>query len=380
MIPSTMELSEAIRKAAQILDEERIRPTVAYQPQPSSQDLGVRLIAAFDVMKLREERQARPRPVHESPDEFKFASTNYELLLSLFSQVSVNERSAFVGFLLTYVPEPASPLVAEFSIRTGCTAQLVRAVGESVVKPGLVLLLKQLQDTVALNFNVFSDEQLEELTSVLGGVRVAAERKTYTSSGIRGGKMTPNPEYDAKAAPVAKEVVAACDCLMEECGQARYWYLKGALQQNANLEINQDKAKVEDYLKRLGFSGPLLQTLSVAEQDFRASATPFELKNCLAHLRSFLEGLHEQACKPIAAQAGTTAPRKWAKSTQALRDEGILSLQQENFARTLYTLISDEGVHPLIAEREYARLLRNMAIEYGLFFLLKLEKAGIKVE
>jgi len=41
--------------------------------------------------------------------------------------------------------------------------------------------------------------------------------------------------------------------------------------------------------------------------------------------------------------------------------------------------LSDEGVHPLIAEKEFARLLRNMVIEYGLMFLTMLEKKGIKI-
>jgi len=45
----------------------------------------------------------------------------------------------------------------------------------------------------------------------------------------------------------------------------------------------------------------------------------------------------------------------------------------------LYTLLSDEGVHPIIAEKEYARLARNVVIEYALLFLRKLEKQGAKL-
>jgi hypothetical protein len=41
--------------------------------------------------------------------------------------------------------------------------------------------------------------------------------------------------------------------------------------------------------------------------------------------------------------------------------------------------LSDEGVHPLIAEREFARLLRSMSIEYGLMFLTMFEKKGIAI-
>ena len=45
----------------------------------------------------------------------------------------------------------------------------------------------------------------------------------------------------------------------------------------------------------------------------------------------------------------------------------------------LYTLLSNEGVHPLIAEREFARLLRNMVIEYQFMFLTMLQKKGITI-
>ena len=188
-----------------------------------------------------------------------------------------------------------------------------------------------------------------------------------------------NPDYNPYLAPLAAEVVAVCDGIIDECKQARYWYLKGALQQNANLEVNHDKTRVEHYLKNLGFSDPLLQALNVAERDYRTSATPFELKNCLSHLRSFLEGLHEQASQALARDSAATVGKKWGKSTEFLRECGLLSAQEESFVSSLYTLISDEGVHPLTGEREYARLLRNVVIEYGLMFFTKLEKAGIKL-
>jgi hypothetical protein len=398
----TMEPSEVIGKAAQILDEERIRPTVSYEVAGlSSGDIGTMLTAFRVSQDLLTERQQRPRSVHEAPNTFRFRSTNFELLLALFYQTAVTDRAALIASLLTRISDPASvsrartarplpswnnfvselPLVAEFCIRMGYKAELLRAIGESKLTQGLVVLLLQLEDTIALNFNLFTDDELAQLATTLSHLRAIAHRKgrqfTRPRGTFTGASKERNPDYDSLVAPIALEIVTPSDGIIEECRQARYWYLKGALQQNANLEINQDKTKVEDYLKRLGFSGPLSQALNVAEQDFRASATPFELKNCLAHLRSFLEELHEQACSPVAAKAGTTAPKKWGKTTEMLRNTEVLSVQEERFAASLYTLISDEGVHPLIAEQEYARLLRNMVIEYGLMFLAKLEKAGI---
>jgi len=375
-----------MRKAAQILNEERARPTISYTLDSSSGDTTEAALAVVRALQLPIERQQRPRPVHESPDEFRLNSINYELLLRLFSQVQDNDRAAFIAFLLSRVPLPESVselrLLAEFCLRVGYQRELVRAAAESQITQGLLLMLRQLEETVALNFNLFSDEELDHLGATLKDMRARAHQKTYQFARLRSGTQPRvlNPEYSIFLAPIATEIVAICDGLVEECKQARYWYLKGALQQNANLEVNQDKTRVDGYLKSLGFTGQLLEALNAAERDFRGSATPFELKNCLGHLRSFLEGLHEQACKPVAVKNGTIAPKKWGKSTEMLRNNTLLSAQEEDLATSLYTLISDEGVHPLIAEREYARLLRNMVIEYGLMFLAKLEKAGINLQ
>jgi hypothetical protein len=70
-------------------------------------------------------------------------------------------------------------------------------------------------------------------------------------------------------------------------------------------------------------------------------------------------------------------PAKWGDALKYLFDNGILVKAQEQFAAALFTLMSDTGIHPLIAEREYARLMRNMSIEYGLLLLTKLDKSGL---
>jgi hypothetical protein len=61
-----------------------------------------------------------------------------------------------------------------------------------------------------------------------------------------------------------------------------------------------------------------------------------------------------------------------------LQQQGFLSKAEERYASALYTLLSDEGAHPIIAEKEYARLARNVVIEYALLFLRILEKRGLK--
>ncbi len=66
----------------------------------------------------------------------------------------------------------------------------------------------------------------------------------------------------------------------------------------------------------------------------------------------------------------------WAGKTQAL--PFVFDQAEEAFAASLYTLMSDEAVHPVVADHEYARLFRNVVIEYALLFLSKLDKLGLK--
>jgi hypothetical protein len=164
---------------------------------------------------------------------------------------------------------------------------------------------------------------------------------------------------------------------MEACRQATFLYLKGSLLPGMNLEVNQDKSTVRTFLQKLGFDQLLIQSLDETERLYRTSTTPLDLKSCLGHLRSFLEQLHIQACAKVHTKSGGFPPLNWGGALKYLLDKAVLTKREEQFASTLYTLMSDTGVHPLIAEREYAWLMRNMSIEYGLLVLTKLDKLGI---
>jgi hypothetical protein len=97
-------------------------------------------------------------------------------MLALFSQVPRENRPAFIGFLLSRISEhsgyadtkpPDLRLTAEFCPRAGYKKELIRAIGESELTQGLVSVLTQLEDTIALNFNLFSDEDLTQLAGIL---------------------------------------------------------------------------------------------------------------------------------------------------------------------------------------------------------------------
>jgi hypothetical protein len=391
-----MDLNEAFEKISRVLQEEQIRPTLnyryvsdtwprnkMYQQYELQQKGWTPATAAF--VGLGEERVGkRPRYVYEDPKLYFFESTNFDLLIKIFSQVREEYRRAFVSGLLEYVRKPTPTLghklLAEFLIRAGYLKDLLAAMEiPQLPTMSVAEMLTEIEEMIALNFNLFSDSELESIPKSLAHLREIAERQTYSARGPRANQMKENPHFRQGYLEAGKAVVAAIDGIVQECKQASYWYLKGVLQELPNLEIESDKLKVEGFLAKLGFSAEMVKILNEAESDYRATATPFELKNCMGHLRSFLEHLHRDAAKAIAASNGRTVVDKWGDATLYLREQGYFTLQHERFSASLYTLLSDESVHPLTAEREYARLLRNVVIEYGVMFLTVLDKRGVHI-
>jgi hypothetical protein len=262
------------------------------------------------------------------------------------------------------------PLLAEFLVRRGDKQLFIRAVGEASPSPGLTLLLMQLEEMITLNFTLFTDEEYAQLPTAIASVRqimADLEKRPKLSSTLESNTVF----------HISKEIPELCDSISEVCRKARYLYVKGSLLPGMNLEVNQDKSRVRTFLEKLGFTQLLIESLDEAERLYRTAATPFELKSSMGHLRSFLEQLHLQACAAAHKKLGGSQPSKWGEALQYLRDHDVLTVKEEQFAAQLYALMSDTSVHPLVAEREYARLMRNISIEYGLLLLTKLDKLGL---
>jgi hypothetical protein len=381
---NAMNFKDAAAKAGQILDEERIYPTVRYA-------LAAPVNAASPVVVAISQRGVHPRTVKEHPENFLFRSTNFDLLCALVDQLPEQTRPALFVASLSRLSSNGSfrdrsnevsgagqwircsselPLVAEFAVRRGDKQLFIRALGKAALSPGLTLLLLQLEEMIALNFTLFNEEEHTQLGTAMESMKGTIP--DFRRQAPPGFTIETNTVLN-----VCKEIPAVCAGVAEACRKARFLFLKGALLPGMNLEINQDKSTVRTFLKKLGFTELLIQSLDEAERLYREATTPFDLKNGLGHLRSFLEQLHLQACAAAVKKFGGSPPSKWGEALKYLRDNDVLAKQEELFAAHLYTLMSDTGVHPLIAEREYARLMRNMSIEYGLLVLTKLEKLGL---
>lgn len=399
-----MELKEATAKAGQILDEERACPTVSYEwNRKKLKECSDQLASALQLCEvltgpqaLQSIRSQRPRPVQEDPRQWTFKSANYDLLCALLGQVAQGSRSAFLKSVLLRLSSPACgparqrrawpcwdnfvselPLIAEFSVRNGATQEFLNALAKASPSPGHAVLLQHLEDMIALNFRAFSDAEYEQV-----GVHVQIFRGNAELQ-LGRHRHSPGTALDWAGVSVSlggllSGIRAAVDGIREECRKARYFYLKGALLEGLNLEINQDKGAVQGYLRTLGFTETLAGSLDEADRLYHLGGSAFTLKASMGHLRSFLENLHKDAFPVLHAKFGGVLPASWGAGLTYLRVNGVLSVPEEKFAGSLYTIISDEAVHPLVAERECARLVRNVVIEYALLLLRKLDKLGLK--
>jgi hypothetical protein len=407
-----MDLAQALQDALYIFEEERLRPTLSYRyvakEWPKSMTWEEHTLkpqgyspAMAAITGLGKMRGRRPREVEEDPKAFQFESVNFNLLLTIMNQLAAEKRAEFVAGLVNVllkaapinrhanqIPFPSwnhetssLSLLAEFCIRNGYAQTLLDDTLQlKMPSAGVAIMLMEIEEIIALNYNLFSRAEIDNLPKALARLREVADLQTWSSKRQHGRPEVKNPQYRQGYSSEGAEIVKIIDAITQQCNQARYFYLKGVLQQDTNLEVESDKTKVIGFLGSLGFDPILTASLAKAEDLYRASSDAFDLKSCLGHMRSFYEQLNIDAGQAIAKNLGVTVVDDWNSTLIFLANKSFLSPQQDKFARGLYTLLSDEGVHALIAEREFARLLRNVVIEYGLMFLTMFAKKGVKIQ
>lgn len=408
-----MDLEEAVRKAAQILDDEGARPTSEYhRVYPNLKGMTPNEIMAVSSSQIQEvlptanlnlpaQRKTKPRPVNEASGAYEYKGQNFKLLKILYSQVAEADRNDFLARLIARISEAKThkrpdkefvypyfgdrvsevPLITELAIRTGHIAALFKAITQvKVWNASLLFFLMEIEEVIALEFRLLSDDWLQKIPAILSSVVEKARAASLANRNPKQPRLINERNVPQTShRHFITEMERIVGSINEISKKARYLYVKGELQQQANTEVNADRVKVVAFLVALGFSAQLVESLNAAEREYSSATTSFDFKNSLAHLRSFLEHLHLEAARSISAASGEVLKNNWGGATLFLRTKDCISKHSEEFVTSLYKMISDEGVHPLITEREYARLFRNVVIEYGLMFLATLDKKGVKL-
>lgn len=390
-----MDIGRVLDMASQILDEERASPTVSYQLAVPAGTVSNPAKMLIQTMALAAYGKARPRRIAEDPTAFELSSTNFDLLSSLFERTEERNKEALFEHISSRIRHSNSfrykhtdlknagkwsecsselPLVAEFLIRCGSKQRFLSSLGKSTLHPGISLLLLHLEELIALNFTAFTEAEYLSLEMELGNLSKSID--AFVHSYYQGEKTGTTAERNTKY-HMAHELPELCASVLEECRKARYHHVKAALLPGLNLEVNQDRGAVVSYLEKLGFARDLIESLNEAERLYRTASTGFDLKSSMGHLRSFIETLYIHASITLKKKMGGSPPSKWGEALEVLKDGGVLTLKEQQVVIQLYTLMSDTGVHPLVAEREYVRLMRNVCIEFGLLLLTKLDKLGI---
>lgn len=195
-----MELPEAKLAADQILNEECERPTIEYKDiagdlvnrykqMTPEQIADWEKITSVPRKNLPTQRKERPRPVIETPQIFEFSGTNFGLLMSVYGSVNEEDRPQMIEYIVHRVENGGTriygrpqnyffptlsgmvcelPLVAEFCIRTGNIGRFFVA----TAKPKwptyqLAIMMMQLEEMIALNWDLFDKEQLGEIPGVV---------------------------------------------------------------------------------------------------------------------------------------------------------------------------------------------------------------------
>jgi hypothetical protein len=257
-----MNLTDALQKVSQILDEERINPTGSYEVSKAFLESLGSLAPLVDL--LNDQSSKRPAEVRPNPEEYQFKSVNFDLLCALFEQAPEQDRAAMFASINARILDAKSyrhkyrdvvnagsrtncsselPLVAEFLVRRGDKQLFVSALFEAAISPGLTLLLSQLEVMIALNLTLFTDEEYAQIPPAMAQLHSAVEK--IKQQPAPAGTIASNTRFH-----VTREVPELCDSIVEKCRKARYLYTKGSLLPGMNLEVNQDKGKVQTFLEK----------------------------------------------------------------------------------------------------------------------------------
>jgi Abortive infection C-terminus len=231
-----MQLSEAQASARQVLDAERHSPTTVYMmATPFANEL------AMMVSPLNP--NLHPKPISEKPGALKLRSRNYELLESFYGEIQSSERGLFLGSLRERISARDSfedighevlgagktnrtnselPLIGEFLVRHGDAHNFILALNGAPLRPGLTRLLSHLEQMIALDYRLFSDEEYDSLG------RFAADAIAKLKELGNQGRVSDVTESNYRF-HVCQEGPILCKAIAQQCKQAKYLRLAEAV-------------------------------------------------------------------------------------------------------------------------------------------------------
>lgn len=230
-----MQLSDAQASARQVLDAERHSPTTNYMSAtPFANEL------AMMVSPLNP--NLHPKPISENPGALKLQGRNYALLESFYEEIQPSERDLFLASLRQRISIRGSfedngrevlgagktnrtnselPLIAEFLVRHGDTGRFISALDEAPLRPGLTRLLSHIELMIALDYQLFSDEEYDNLGRFVANTIV--KLRELRNQGRISDVTESNYRFH-----VCEEGPILCEAISQQCKRAKYLRLAAA--------------------------------------------------------------------------------------------------------------------------------------------------------
>jgi hypothetical protein len=349
-----MKLELALDTIEQILDQERKKPSVRYL-QYSVQGPSPTLYV-LSPYQYEFPRDSRPRSVRPNTAEVSFDSQHYRLMEEVANRVEGDEVPSVLKAVRARLFDASSferqtgdvlrsgqasqcrselPLAIEFLARIGAQDYLIEGLSTAAFSPGLTLMLLELEDMIAFDYELFNTNQYDRVVRGLGELeRRALEYQSQPRS--KRDSATSNTVHH-----VGKEVREQIKNVSEVCRQAKFLHSTKALEpvpetkpqtvRTAGERTNLDDSKPTEAVVIDQRVSPITSNLKLLHQDlhgyghyFREGKTTEAVKSAFGRVENLLNELRDSVPNPPAA-SGVALPHK-------LFDMGLLQLPHSRLA------------------------------------------------
>jgi hypothetical protein len=141
------------------------------------------------------------------------------------------------------------------------------------------------------------------------------------------------------------------------------------------LDVEEEKGLLQKLYAGLGLSKQQInfQFLNLAEEYYVAG----RWSDCIGNARKFFEVVLQQVAIKHSTLKNITLPATTIKSARLVREyleeEKLIEKKEKEAIDKIYGLLSDTGSHPYMAEKDQARLLRQICLVVTQFVMLRLE-------
>ena len=339
-----------IEKMATLLDNALVQPSINFS-YTDKVDLVLLQTEIFEVCP--------------DPKKFIFKNEQVIALKALYLQLSIQDQSFFVEFLLKRIKGNFDYEIAKTAFNTLCHLGFFSKVFPLIKKEILKftnarkysVILNLYSEFLKYEWNNYSLDELRQ-------IKLWVEESFNENKAI-GKKIELYGYVDVKN--VFYKLARQINILLTKA-------FKDQIFSGYNPEINEDQKKLTQEFTRYGFSDDLNITLQKIDDKFTNASDNFDYKSCMDLIRSFTERLYQS----ISISIDNTLGRK-VKVTDSeevakfFLSKNLLSRNQADLLVSLRHFLSNEASHKLKSKQEDARLTRNITVEYSLFLMKRLE-------